>query len=151
MSIYAIGVLRDKSKIIGIRLIDSVSLSVHDVSSEEVIRGIDNVRNLDVDDGEFVWTHGSVSRYPSIDLDSKSVDNKNSIIVLGVSKDKVYTIANYEGKTTTISEEKLIEYAKAYTLANCKLVTKGDTSYIASISRELDIIGNDIGFKYEGV
>lgn len=146
---YIVSTVKNNDQLIGARVIDTETLTAINLPIDRIKSLSEHIKNVELRDGELVWTHGAMSRYPSVRFESGEVENRDSVVVLGVDSNKVYTIANYNGDVTTISEEGLISYANKFSLANCKLVTKGETSYIASISGELDVIESKPRLKYD--
>ena len=156
MNLIAIASINKDADVVGARLLGTTDLKVRDCTLEQIeniLKEGNTIRNLTLEKGKVTWSQGASSRYTTLESSNMHVvDNINSIIVIGsYEKDKStteYIVANCNGKLVPLSEERLIEYGKQYTLANCKVTTKDNKSYVASISGELDKLLGEVKFDY---
>ena len=155
MKLLAISSINKDKEVIGARLLDTDNLKVSNCNIEQIahiIKQGNTLRNITLEKDKIVWTQGTNSRYPSINiLYNNEVSNTNSIIVVGyyeISGAKEYSVANYRGELVTLTEEKLIKYGEQYTLANCKITTKDNKSYVASLYGELEKLNDQAEFGY---
>lgn len=156
MSIYAIGVVREQSGEVKLRLIAPDKLKCIDIPMNDIqfyMSKNEGIKNLGYNKkGELQWKQGSAERYPIIDMISGTVKNNNSVIVLGVADtgtQKYYKICNYLGQITTVKANDLIEYGKIHGISNCKIVKKGNTEYISAIEGSLEELDTKPKFKID--
>ena len=157
MNLLAIASIWNGRITVGARVLDIDSKKIADYTNEQLIQGIKNggsIKNLEVKDGQISWVQGGSDRYPKINANNlNEVENTNSIVIIARYKneadEKTFIVTNYMGNIAHISERRLVKYGIEHTLANCKVVTKGNTSYISAISGEIDTIDNKIEFRYD--
>lgn len=157
MSIYAIGVVREETGEVRVRLIDPDKLKYNDVRIPDLgyyINRPDGIKNLALNKkGELQWKQGASDRYPIIDKMTGSIRNQDAAIVLGVADtgvQKYYRICNCNGATTIVKASDLIAYGKMHQISNCKIVKKGNTEYIAAIEGSIDTIDTKPKFQING-
>lgn len=156
MSYIAIGSVRETNGIIGIRLLDPDNMSMKDIPLSDIdyySNRNGGICNINKDKrGKIHWKQGAADRYPIIDKLTNTVQNKESVIILGVATSnlqKYYKICNYLGQTTTIQNASLVEYGKKYKLANGKVVKKQGTEFISAIEGQLPEIDTQVQYKFK--
>lgn len=161
MSIYAIGAIKRNNDLVGVRLFSEENGTIVNTRLEQVIQYIKDgkdIRNLGLKNGKIDWTQGAMDRYPVLDADTLQViDNRNSIIVLGYRDDEelgkelqIYSLVNYLGQIAELEEQRLVQYASQYQLANCKLVPKtGPVRHIVSLGGELKHMSSEVTWEYD--
>lgn len=154
--IYAIGVVRETTGEIGVRLLNPDKMQCLDVSQRDLsfyANRDGGIKNIEITKrGEVKWKQGAAERYPLIDKMTQQIRNENSVIVLGVADingNKHYRICNYAGQIVNISAADLIQYGKVNKLANCKIVGKGNTEYIAAIEGNIEEISTKPKFRID--
>ena len=159
MEFIAVASINRGESVVGARILSVEDLHTYDYTIEHIecrISGGTTIRNITLEKGKAHWSQGVVSRYPILDADSMNViNNINSIIVLGSyendSNKTEYIVANCYGKVVQLDEERLIEYGKQHTLANCKIYTKDNKLHIASLSGEIDKLLGEAEFSYNDI
>lgn len=130
----------------GFRILDVLSKEFKDVSYESVERVLSDkkntVENLCVDNGIIKGTNGSVDRLTYI-KDGRVIGD-SSIIIIDKVGTGYYNISDYKGLIEQVSVDKLLELSDKYTIANGRVVNKGDKKYISAISGKFNEIGNDV-------
>lgn len=151
MSMYAIAIIREITREIKIRILNTYTGNCEDCSLGNVKFYGNSIVNLEIGlDGDIRWCQGSMDRYPRIDRISNTVVNINNITVIGVSKEesgKTYRVSNYRGETVSLSEEKLIEYGSTYQLCNCKILNKADKKVVSAIEGTIEKLSITPEFK----
>ena len=156
MEFIGIAVMTKDGIDIGARLLEVVNNKAKDYGYEyieEMLKKGYRIGNIELVDGIVTWVQGSSKRYPSIDIMTNKVQNKNSITVvskyertkgIGLS---YYVVVNYDGKITIIDEVKLIKYGIKHRISNCKVISRNGIEYISAIKGNIHKIGNVI-FNY---
>lgn len=140
MSLYAIATIKANGDAVGIRLYNSKYDRMTDYSIQfilEQLRRGTKIENLGLKDNKLDWTCGAESRYPSIN--NGQLGNVKSVTVIYVTKgeSKKYFMVDAFGNHGFLPEDQAILMAKRFGLTNCKLVTRGHTEFIQSISGNL--------------
>lgn len=150
----AIATLRLNNKYIGMRLLNNYTGVVCDFENRQVsvlLRNGHEIENIELVENQLNWTKGSKDRYPFVCKDINKIGCINSVIVIGMfigNKERYYVITNYMGEVIFVRENRLIEYGKQYIIANCKVVKRGNKSYISAIRGEVNKIRN-VMYRYD--
>ena len=107
--------------------------------------------------GKIDWTQGAMDRYPVLDADTLQViDNRNSIIVLGYRDDEelgkelqIYSLVNYLGQIAELEEQRLVQYASQYQLANCAS-SRQALRHIVSLVR-VKHMSSEVTWEYDNI
>lgn len=129
--VFMIAVIEDNNNnVIGVRLLNSKSRQIIDVTLADAIFGIANgtkVENIDIVDGKIVGTNGSLERYTKIDSNNNVISGKTPFIVLNRitnnNKNIGVTIVDYMGNISTLSNKDSVLHAnkKGIGVANGKV------------------------------
>jgi len=141
MGLYVIGVIKDKSKkMVGIRLMDSETSKIKDVTIDSLITSLKNgveVIGINIINGELTGSNGSLNRYPQI-IDGKLQGKSTLIILESIECDGEtagYVVTDYKGNKVSLKVEDAIEYSEVNGIAN-GLVREpsGKKKHISSIN-----------------
>ena len=123
MSLWMIGVIKNKSNIIGFRLLDDNTRQVKDVPYNNIMdilkKGLVTIENIEVVKNKLESTNGSLNSYGSID--NKKVQQNCPVVVLSKKEDK-FICADIQGRIASISESDLLRIAQTNGIANGKVV-----------------------------
>ena len=156
MAIYVISELQSKDLGVGVRIIDSDTMSVADLGYDklkELLSSGKSIANIELDCGSIKWSSGIKDRYPVIDISDWKLSHNNTSITV-IMKNKVYggtmyTVANGVGDIANISESKLIQYGKEYTISNCKIVIKDGKAHISAIKGTIPELIGEVNYSYD--
>lgn len=153
MNLVVIGrVYNERNKLIGVRILDSDNtvINVKDVPTADVINVLASnkvkIQNIGLtDDGkEIEWTNGALERYPKIV--HKHIYGRVPCTVI-YRTDRGFIVTDHSGRMKEMKESAVIRYAKDNGISNGKIIKKGDTEYISSITGEYKYRENYVGDK----
>lgn len=132
-----LGTVREgKTNIIGYRLLSLSDMSGSVIPSNQIVNFLHNnyVLGAAFEKGKVVGTNGTIDRYPIINSNGQLVMN-NAVIVLS-AKGSNFLCSDYNGTIVSFTEAELIQYCSksGNSIANGKIVTKGNKQYISAIS-----------------
>jgi hypothetical protein len=132
-----VGTVREsKAKIVGYRVLDVASRAGSVVTADKFPAFIkqNEVLGVAIEGGKVTGTNGAIDRYPILNTSGQLVDN-NSVIVLSAKGDK-FLCSDFNGTVVPFTEKELINYAtrSGNSIANGKIVTKGNKKFISAIS-----------------
>lgn len=122
----------------GFRLLDRDTGEVKDIPYDSVINTLRNkdvtVEGIDVSGIEPKGSNGSFDRYTQ--LANGITMGKCPIVVCKEYPDKIYDVANHLGKVVQMDMQSILQFSSVEGIANGKIVTNENGSYISSISGE---------------
>lgn len=146
--IYLVGVhYRGKKykQIVGYRVYSTEKNIIKDGAVESICTHITSgkmdIVDCCVENGELKSLNGDISRFPKI-VDLNKVES-TPIIILNEIRGKGYTICDYKGSCLKVDENVAISMARKFGIANGKLVTTNNRTFISSISGEYAVIADD--------
>lgn len=139
MACYVIALHMDGKEVAGYRIIDTINLKYLDYTVSALIRAMAS-SNLKIDNlvlnNKKLVLGASVDRFPMLS-NGTCYNNQYKATVIGyqqaIGGGNIYSLMNYDGRVVKMDEYKLIQYGEKYGLTNGKVVTKGDTKFVASL------------------
>lgn len=156
MQLIAIANICNYEGTIGIRLLDIDTHQIQDVPANNIIQVITAkqayIENLKVKNGRLIGYNGCIDDLPAI-IDG-SLCGPSPLIVINQIGKVGYTVSDYNGNIVKLTNEEVIEYAKAQGISNGRLIEYADKTIICTIEgryREVaeESIGEDTKPKVE--
>lgn len=150
MGLLMIATIQQNDTIIGFRVLDTNAKdgsaeAIKDVPINSLKKamssGLVKIDNLEVHNGEIIGSNGDISRYTILNRDGTLLETRHAIVVINQLQNVGYTIVGYKGQTSKIRTEELLAEAKRYGgIANGKIVTKDNITYVSSISGSYELV-----------
>lgn len=142
--ITLIATLKNNNKTYGYRFLNFESLDKYetvDIGTERVIATIRNkgngcIQGIELDNGKLKGSNGSLDRYGVVD---NGVIKSSPVVILsriiGADRETLgYDICGTNGKVLRYRTEDVMKYIYKYGVANGKVVSNGDSTFISSIN-----------------
>ncbi len=134
MGLFMVATIKKNNKIIGVRLVDSNTGEIKDVSLSNIINvlssGKAEVGNLTIHKGDLKGVGGSLDRYGIVGISQSCTileQYKNGETVIG------YKVADANGVIKKLDVEKALGVAEILGIANGKVVERDGKKYISAI------------------
>lgn len=146
--ITLIAILKDNNKTYGYRFLNLESIDkneVVDIPTDRVIATIKNkgngcIHGIELDNGQLKGSNGSLDRYGVVDggvIKSSPVVILNKIV--GPDKETLgYDMCGANGKVFRYREADVMKYVYKYGIANGKVVSNSESTFISSINGSYD-------------
>lgn len=158
MDYVAIGYLTYNGEYCGIRLFN-YSYFFFDDCKLDLVKSIlqkgAKVLNLELINGEIVWTQGNYNRYPEIKAGTWHIlSNENSMTIIGydiIDGVKYYVMVNPIGTPIVVHENSIHKIERAgYKVTNCRIVARKGKCYLAPMSGRLPVLRGGYTVDYIG-
>jgi hypothetical protein len=140
MKIFIVAQIYQGSNLAGYRLLDiDDNNKVRDLPLASIVKTLSNpktaniIENAQLVNGVVTGTNGTLSRYASINTQGRLV-GASPLVVINQIENLGYTVSDFKGCVTKMSNDKVVEYAKGNGIANGKVVVKDNIEYISSIN-----------------
>lgn len=136
MNMHMIATIYNGQNRVGFRLLNyeaKQTVDMPEVTVTEAVKSGISIQNIEYVDDKLKGTNGDISRYPQLNENGTLKANNPIIVLFQVEDSNKYVVCNYAGIIALVNEDVVVNYAKKNGIANGKLVTKGEDSYISAI------------------